>query len=82
MKEEICMNYDVDRVEFYKKLRYCKSIYDVKKIIDEIENDDLLFFIQQKYENYIKYNKTKNVEIKGLIIFLECAFLEFIKDKK
>lgn len=76
------MNYDIDRVEFYKKLKYCKSIYEVKKLINEIENDDLMFYIQEKYDNYIKYNQTKKVEIKGLIIFLECAFLEFIKGKK
>ena len=76
------MNYDIDRIEFYEKLRYCKSIYDVKKLINGIENDDLLFFIQEKFENYIRYNKTKKVKIKELIIFLECAFLDFIKDKK
>ena len=74
------MEFEIDRIEFYNNLKYCESLNDIKKLIDNIENDELLIKMKEKYEQFIEFNKEKNVEISNLIVVLECAFLDFIRE--
>lgn len=75
------MEFEIDRIEFYNNLKYCESLDEIKKLIDNIENDELMIKMKDKYVQYIEFNKSKNVEISKIIVALESAFLDFIKEK-
>lgn len=70
---------DIDREGFYYPLKNCKSLEEIKKLIDNIDDDDLQEIISDKYKQFLEYNKSDVVDITTLIIALETAYLEFKK---
>lgn len=75
---------DIDRENFYNRLKDCKESKDIKDILNLIENiddDDLQRIIMDKYNQYLEYNKQKNVDIDDLIVTLESTYLDFIKNR-
>lgn len=71
---------DIDRENFYYPLKNCKTLQEIKNLIDNIDNDDLLLFIKDKYKQFFEFNKHDNVDINMLIIILESAYLDFVKN--
>ena len=47
------MSKDIDRIEFYEQLSKCESKKELENIIDNIDNEDLLEVIQDKYKQII-----------------------------
>lgn len=71
---------DLDRENFYYPLKKCKTLKEILKLIDNIDDDDLQRIIMDKYNQYLEYNKQNNIDISVLIVTLEATYLDFIKN--
>lgn len=73
---------DIDREGFYYPLKKCKTLQEIKDLIDNIDNDDLQIVIKDKYKQFWEYNKKDDADIPNLIVTLEASYLEFIKNDR
>lgn len=71
------MEDDIDRIEFYDKLKFCKSLAEIEILIENIDNDELQEYIQNKYNQFKKFNKLDVIIIKDLVKILENAYLRY-----
>ena len=71
------MSKDIDRIEFYEQLSKCESKKELENIIDNIDNEDLLEVIQDKYKQIIEFNQDE--DLKSIIRILEYTYLQFEK---
>ena len=71
----------IDRIEFYEKLKYCKTRIDIEELIYIIDNDDLRELMLDKYNQILEFNKSKIDEklVKDIIKILEFTYLNFEK---
>ena len=70
---------DIDRENFYYPLKNCKTLKEIKELIENIDNDDLQIAIKDKYKQFFEYNKNDNIDINVLIMTLENTYLDYLK---
>lgn len=72
---------NIDRIDFYEKLKDCKTRSDIENLIDNIDNEDLYSAMLDKYNQVIEYNKNKNDNklVEDIIKILEFSYLKFEK---
>ena len=73
---------DIDRENFYYPLKNCKTLKEIEKLIENIDDDDLQRKIQDKYNQFLEYNKKTEINISVLIVTLESSYLDFLKQNK
>lgn len=74
------MNDDIDRVDFYEQLEFCKTNDDIIDLIDEIDNEDLHIAMLDKYNQILEFNK--NETVKNIVKILEFSYFQFEKKNK
>ena len=75
------MSNNIDRIDFYEKLKGCKTRSDIENLIDNIDNEDLYSAMLDKYNQIIEYNKNTNDNklVEDIIKILEFSYLKFEK---
>lgn len=66
--------------EFCFKLNLCSSREEIMQLIEEIEDDDLYFTIEDKYRQILEYNKDETlINIKKI---LDYAYFKYREKEK
>ncbi len=75
---------DLDRIEFYNQLGNCKSKREIEDLINNIDNENLLEVISEKYKQVIEFNKIEDEErlVKDIIRILEITYINFSRRKE
>ena len=75
---------DLDRIQFYNQLGNCKSKKEIENLINNIDNENLLEMISEKYKQIIEFNKIEDEErlVKDIIRILEITYINFSRKEE
>lgn len=75
---------DLDRIGFYNQLGNCKSKKEIEDLINNIDSENLLEVISEKYKQIIEFNKIEDEErlVKDIIRILEITYINFSRKEE
>lgn len=70
---------NVDR-EFYFKLSLCENRLEIEQLIENIDDDDLHFAMEDKYNQILEFNKEES--LKNIKKIIEFKYMDYRKNNK